>query len=291
MIQQIQPRTNFPISRIIGDPTDMATYYVRATVRRADTAALLATVKLLSQGNHLYAALYQVPADTSGQGLYITITTTVYTDSGYTTVSTNYEQESDTFVIYDQFNLVQGLATQIAALIQTPDIDYRRFEMIFRKVLKEILVFPEIKMPDLATIMPHFDRVITAVNEGVKRLDKPQMSFATPVTTELQRAVSGLSEQIKALPQPKDFDYEPIFRKLEEAGFAELLKALAVIQKNSTALNASLEQKLPDVKAKLAEVISAIQDYYDTVDLLGNNAKNKKQMVEKYRSNLDKKHG
>lgn len=84
----LQPQSSFPIVRQIANHLDATVYYVRAVVRDAD-GTTIATVDLASKGSQRYQTRYRVPVDSSGQGAYISIITSVYTDAGYTTKSPN----------------------------------------------------------------------------------------------------------------------------------------------------------------------------------------------------------
>lgn len=97
----LQPQANFPIIRQIANHLDSTTYYVRAVVRNAD-GNIIDTVNLASQGSQRYQSRYRVPVDSSGQGAYISIITSVYTDSGYTTKSPNYGDEENTYLVFDR---------------------------------------------------------------------------------------------------------------------------------------------------------------------------------------------
>src|SRR5437764_15317604 len=93
--QQIDPGQNFDIFYFIRNHLDSATYYVRAVIYDVRTGDVLSTNNLTqSPGNaRLFAATIQAPADPVGYGRNILSVATVYTDSGYTTKSTDYEEQ------------------------------------------------------------------------------------------------------------------------------------------------------------------------------------------------------
>lgn len=97
----LQPQSSFPIIRQVANHLDSTTYYVRAVVRDAD-GNTIATVDLASKGSQRYQSRYRVPVDSSGQGAYISIITSVYTDAGYTTKSPNYGDEENTYLVFDR---------------------------------------------------------------------------------------------------------------------------------------------------------------------------------------------
>lgn len=93
------PGTQYTIVRQIDNINDPATYYIQAVVRNLNSGVTLATLNLVSKGNQRYTASYQVPADTSGLGTYISITTYVYDDSGHTVHDQNYATEDKEYLI------------------------------------------------------------------------------------------------------------------------------------------------------------------------------------------------
>jgi uncharacterized protein YoxC len=107
MTPSLQPQAYFPIVRQIANHLDGTTYYIRAVVRNAD-GDIIDTVNLDSKGSQRYQSRYRVPADSSGQGAYISIITSVYTDAGYTTKSSNYGDEENTYLVFDRILSSRG---------------------------------------------------------------------------------------------------------------------------------------------------------------------------------------
>src|ERR1700674_2240241 len=96
---QLEPLEQFPIVRGL-ETTDGNTNYVQAVIRNAVTDAVIGTVNLLDKGDHQrYAANWPVTQDGSGLGLYIIITTSVYTDSGYSVKSSNFGDKFETYIV------------------------------------------------------------------------------------------------------------------------------------------------------------------------------------------------
>lgn len=84
--------TRYPVYQI-SNPQDLGTlYYIQVVVQRASDLSTVVILDLVAQGNGLYGGVaYQIPQDPSGQGYELFETISVYTDSGYTTLSPNYE--------------------------------------------------------------------------------------------------------------------------------------------------------------------------------------------------------
>lgn len=269
MVTTIQPREYFPIARVLPDPADTATYYVRAVIRNAKTNATIATVALDSQGSRIYAANWQAVADPSGQGLYITVTTEVYTDSGYTVVSDVYGQEQDTFLIFDREKNVQNLATQITALMSDGgngvEVDYKKIEKIIRAANKEqtsqvIAAIPEIEAQeqqevDLTPVLS----AIQSLGQTVSAIDIPEQQ-----ETDLTPVLNGLSDirqaiQTIKIPDPTDpVDLEPVMQAI--AGMDKtILDATKEFQKDTRDLLDALD-KLPDSVESIKEIKSVIYE-------------------------------
>lgn len=87
--------------RQIANHLDTDTLYVQAVVRNAD-GDTIDTIQLEDKGGQRFQRRYRVPVDSSGQGAYISIITSVYTDAGYTTKSPNYGDEENTYLVFDR---------------------------------------------------------------------------------------------------------------------------------------------------------------------------------------------
>ncbi len=98
----LNPQNYFTVVRQINNHTDTATYYVKAVIRNAYTDTIIDTLQLTDKGGQRFKKDWLVPADPSGQGFYISIVTSVYTDSGYTTKSENYGDDENTYLIQDR---------------------------------------------------------------------------------------------------------------------------------------------------------------------------------------------
>jgi hypothetical protein len=188
---QLRPREYFTIVRQLEDHTDSSTYYVQAVVRNARTDALIETVNLTDQGSRRFSKPWQVPADTSGEGFYISILTSVYTDSGYTTKSPNYGEKIDTYLVQDRVNPNLGIGGAV-------DIDYKKVRQIVQEEIANIPAPPQPPRVDLSKL----DTIL----EGISaiRIPEPQKLDLSPVLAA-----------IKALPKPKDIDLSPVLKALD----------------------------------------------------------------------------
>lgn len=128
---QLHPRENFTITRQLQDPSLTSTFYVQAVIRNAKTDTILETINLTDKTGQRFTGLWKVPADASGQGFWISIITSVYTDSGYTTKSTDYGDEENTYLVQERyiFNPNYQHSGQ--------DIDYSKIRKIVKEVIDE----------------------------------------------------------------------------------------------------------------------------------------------------------
>src|SRR3954454_3644107 len=99
--QQINPGEPFDLFFFIRNHTDSTTYYVRAVLYDGRTGAILATQNLSqsSINSRLFLATLQSPPDPQSIGRNIVSIATVYTDSSYSTKSTDYEEQEQYFLI------------------------------------------------------------------------------------------------------------------------------------------------------------------------------------------------
>lgn len=203
----LQPQVAFPIVRQIANHTDLTTYYVRAVVRNA-SGTTIDTVDLASQGNQRYQTSWQVPADPSGQGSYISIVTSVYTDSGYTTKSENYGDEENTYLVFDRvMPAMRGGAGG--------GIDSRTVRRIIQEELAKLPPPEKMEFPDIPMYEMRWDDIISEVQNVQKiiaLLPKPEKTDVTPVLDGISRVEKAIQNK-EVTPAT---DLSPILEKMTE---------------------------------------------------------------------------
>lgn len=256
MVDTIQPREYFPISRILPDPADTATYYIRAVIRNAKTFATIDTINLTDQGSRIFSYNWQAPADPSGQGLFITITTLVYTDSGYTTKSDLYGEEQDTFLIYDRFRTAQTIAAQVNAMLgggTSADIDYKKI----RKIVDEAVAPIKAEVKDIrrevgSIEMPAMERMdFSPVIHAIQALKMPEHEACNHA--EILEAVASVLVAIQTLkfPEQEKLDLGPVMGALEET--KEAFQKIDA----STAGMPDMQEVIADMREALKEIAYA----------------------------------
>lgn len=209
---QLSPREKFTIVRGLEDHTVATVFYVRATIRNAKTDALLDTVNLTNSGdNQRYSVEYTAPLDSTGQGTWIVITTSVYTDSGYTTKSTTYGDKYDEYLVQERFNA----STSFNNAGMGADIDYKRIQKMIDEVRplpqKEIII-PEVDTQSilnnlvavremLATMMQNHDRHAMEMPKAdyssiLNRIDAIKIPQPSETFNDLLQPIQELSNKI-----------------------------------------------------------------------------------------------
>jgi hypothetical protein len=98
----LHPLNQFTVVRQIANHLDTDTNYVRAVIRNAYTDEIIDTLNLTDRGSQRFSKNWRIPADPSGQGFYISIVTSVYTDAGYASKNANYGDEENTYLVEDR---------------------------------------------------------------------------------------------------------------------------------------------------------------------------------------------
>jgi len=243
---QLDPQEIFVICRQLDDPTDTNKYYVRAYIRNAKTDELLDTVDLTDQGDQRFRGEYQVPADVSGEGFYITITTKVYTDSGYTNESPNYAREENQYLVQKRYNPILGSGGG-------DHTDYKKVRKIVQEELKKVRIpkadlgpviktIKGIKIPKQKEIdLTWIGKEINSLKKEIRNLPKPQRidlglirkrierverkieNIEIPEIPEvdlsrIEQKIEDTNERISSIkiPEPEKVDFTPVYQKINE---------------------------------------------------------------------------
>ncbi len=199
---QLNPSTRFPIVRKLGDPSDVGTNYVRAVVRNSVLGTTIATIDLTDEGGQRFVGYYQTPATDE---MFIDITTTVYSDSGYTTKSEVYSEESETYLIAIRWSLQfreMGDANS--------KIDYK----VIKKLIKEALNEVEKTEPYSDDLLKE---KIDIVAKDVKEIKAKE--FPEPKEIDLSlvlRAVEVVGKKVDDIPEVEipEVNFAPVMEKL-----------------------------------------------------------------------------
>ena len=198
---QYRPGATIPIVYLITDVTDTTTYFVQAVIRDTTKNTVLSRVNLTQDSNNTrrFFSTTQSPSDVSGLGLFIDITTTVYTDSGYTTKSTLYQEQINTYLVWD------FIAPRFAA--GGGGVDYVKLRKIIQEEIGNI---PEYE-PTVVDLKP--------VLEGIGAIGGVVSKSHTSGIKNVLKSLENVHSTIKSLPppiEPKDVDFSDILSKFDE---------------------------------------------------------------------------
>lgn len=205
----LHPQKSFTVVRQIANHLDTDVNYVRAVIRNAYTDTILDTLDLTDKGGQRFSRNWQVPADSSGEGFYISIVTSVYSDSGYTTKNVNYGDEENTYLVEDKANALRGgnggVDSRTIRRIISEELDARKVEP------------PEVELPetvDTPEEPPRWDEVLFAIEELKTALkpEAPEKVDFKPLFDALQSLRNDVNEK-EVTPIT---DLTPILDKLDE---------------------------------------------------------------------------
>jgi len=244
---QLSSGEQYTIVRKLADHTDASTFYVRAFVRNARTDELLATVDLVDRGDNRFSQVYQVPTDSVGLGLYISIETSVYTDSGYTTKSAKYGDEVVTVQIKDQ--RVGGGGS---------GVDYKTIRRIIKEEVEKARVEPPVanEVDVLGPVQWLEGRIRDAIAEARVEPEKldlvPVLAAIEGVNGAIMQGFDGLE-----IPEPEKIDYDRLEKGIKRAETRAMGSSKsaeeAVVKKVEKALEALKKEVLKEMEAQFKE--------------------------------------
>jgi hypothetical protein len=204
----LRPQRNYTVVRQIANHTDVATYYVRAVVRDSTTDEILATLNLDDKGGQRFTKTWLVCADPSGLGRDISIVTSVYTDSGYTTKSSNYGDEENSHVVEDNQPIGRGggLDARTVKRVVTEVMQAHHEKMMAEKEVE-----PVVEVEKEAPEPIDFGEVLSAI-KGLETKLKPKE--VKPV--DLKPIAKGLNDLAKKIEDKEVTDIDPILKRLDE---------------------------------------------------------------------------
>lgn len=243
---QISPGESFDLFYFLRNPTDSTTYYVRAKLYDVRTGELLDTVALdqSSANSHLFIKTTQAPPDPSGYGRNIVAIASIYTDSIFTTKSTDYEEQ-------EQYYLIKA----VMPVLGGGGIDFRALREMFIDVLRETLPVPQIIPLDALF------GTLGVLQREVNRIPK-ELFDAAPFMADL----AAIREQIAALPKPQDLS--PLADQ-----FAGVVTSLLRLQdsvkglsttlpkEHSAAIETATREISNSVKGALASVVTHLSQH------------------------------
>lgn len=242
----LQPQSSFPIVRQIANHLDTDTLYVQAVVRNAD-GDTIDTIQLEDKGGQRFQRRYRVPVDSSGQGAYISIITSVYTDAGYTTKSPNYGDEENTYLVFDRVMPAMrggggntGITIKQVRQVMSEELEKIKPEPV--ELEEEEDDEPEPESPRFVEILDAIASVKQAVEDKV-----------IPEYTEQLTALAGAIAEVKTAVDEKEVtpetELEPVYEEmdmLKEAVMGELMSQRDFLQKSQAEIVETIKTEVKD---------------------------------------------
>lgn len=264
---QLNPQEQFVVVRQIGNHNDTETYFVRAVIRNAKTDALIDTLDLEDRGDYRFAKTWLVPKDSSGNGFWISIVTSVYTTDSYDTKAENYSDEETTYLVQERYIFNPNYPIPTGG----SDINYKKIREIVSEevqkqvngvvkaipktpkiieVTKEVSVASPGTPVDLTPILGETkaikDLIIRKIETLVQSFDRKNES----IVDDLKTSISGLADQLEMIKEEIDESIEEAssLEKLEETkkSIVDLIKQL-----EDGIKNISVNLTMEDLKLKL----------------------------------------
>ena len=197
----LQHQASFTPVRQIPNHTDPTEYYVRAVIRYAYTDELITNLDLDLKGSQRYSKNWEVPADPSGQGYYISIITSVYTDSAHTTKSENYGDEANEYLVQERV---------LGSLKSGGGLDMRTTRRIIEESLEKIK-FPEQEKISIPK-QKEYDDKFNELTRGLSDIKTLIASIPTENVnlSPLMTRLNELSQEVKTKPVTKETDLKPM---------------------------------------------------------------------------------
>lgn len=247
---QLSPQEYFTIARQIDDPYDSTTYYVRAEIRNARTDALIERVALTARGNNRHSREWQVPADTSGQGFYISIVTSVYTDAGFTTKSERYQDIMNTYLVQTRGLVLGGGSSGGGGWA---DVDYKKLAEIIDQRLGSALkpiarAIAELPEPNEVDLVPT-NKLIGLAIDAINAIEFPEMPDVEKI---MKRGVKDIKDSI---PEQKEVELKPVLVALKNVadGIERIAPTVSLPSEITDAMRQIqayiAEQKIQEVRA------------------------------------------
>lgn len=211
---------NFTIVRQISNHLDTDTNYVRAVIRNAYTDATLDTLDLTDKGSQRFSKNWRVPGDPSGEGFYISIVTSVYSDSGYTTKNANYGDEENTYLVADREGALRGGGS---------GVDARTVRRIIQEEIAKIEKPEKVEFPEFPKAQEvKFDTVLSAIKdlETTLKPEKPEKVDFKPLFDALQSVLSAVNEK-EVTPVT---DLSPVLERLVEKDDTDELTRQEIVE-------------------------------------------------------------
>jgi hypothetical protein len=266
---QLSPNSQIPVSYTASIPNDVTVYFVQAVLRDTQSGTILQTLNLtnVSTTPNRYQGSFKPVSDPSGLGRAVDITISVYTDSGHTTLSQNYQILQLTYTILQPWIQNLGMGGGL-------NIDYDKLQQMFdggkinnteignevaRKVKRTKVDYDKIQETVSGASEKSRVSLSTEFKGHVDRLEKLLSEFSRQSETNSKGHTdkfSNLEERLNKIDS-KIGEGNDLSSKERTSIRSELTKMLAdaktVMERSSGANSKKIETKIQEVMAEISD--------------------------------------
>lgn len=185
------PQQQIPVSYTVSIPTDSNSYFVQAILRDTQSSTILQTLDLVQNSSYSlrYEGIFNGVPDASGLGRAVDITITVYTDSGYTTPSPNYQ------VLNVACEVIQPWLPTLGSGGAGVVIDWDRIEkmIVKHKVEGSKLTSEDIAQTLLARMPEYPQTDLSGIHSGIEKVIQQLSTLPRFEKTDLDPLSDSLS--------------------------------------------------------------------------------------------------
>lgn len=260
---QVEPNVSLPLVYQITDPSDTTTYYIRAVIKDSLTGNTLDTKNLASAGSGRYTSSFYAPSDLSGSGRHIDVTITVYTNSGYTTVSDVYQKHIDKYLIKRPSLGSTGGGGY--------EVDYSKITKIVNESLsskiEEIKKIKDEKLPLIIEKIDSLEKIVSTPE--LPKEDKP-IDF-TPVLAYIDLAIKNISDKVDNKEITKQTDLSPVLDSISTiiSSISDLKNFIDILNSKNSTANQTKEVKNileTSISTAIADALKSINDKYNKIN-------------------------
>lgn len=243
MIATVNPRESVQLVYTLDDPSDAGVYYIQAVVRNTLSGATITTVNLTAGSSGRFTGSFEAPADTSGRGLWIDVTMTVYTNSGYSVVSDTYRRQNVPYLVQERWNvalrgggggsdLTKGdVREAVGEALKTKEMTQSELSQQLMEILAAVraIAIPSPYQMDMTGVVIALERLQSTVAGLAARepynpkllLEKHQVAVAN-VLTDMADKLTAISNQAPVMIKAQKTT------TFDEAALVEKIKAVVV---------------------------------------------------------------
>lgn len=263
---QLQPASQYPLIYQVF-PDDPATYYIQAVIRVSNTGKVWQTVNLTNSGGNRYVGFYTTPQD-GFSGVPIDITYYVYTDSGHTTLSQQYDTRNTEHFVLGLFTPSMGYSGGNDSLSKEDIAQIIRAEMRGQKPPKELSIDEE-QVKFLKIFEPlgsSLHHSLMGIYDKHDQLEKGLKEIKGSQGRNKKRLFQSQKEMmdfVKQITENTKAENEKLIRQL--------------IEENSTLLSAGLSTHVENINDKLSKHFNGKTE--ELIKLIEKKQEDKEKMI------------